>query len=592
MKKATHIAPALFALSLIFLGSCGSSPEAPEAPPEELAAVEEAPSPEVQALEKQLAQMTAALEDATVEPEEEIPVTAAEEVADLYLDPSEVFPVEIVDGVPMQMAMVVEESTSEEAEVPEAAIEAEETPAEVSDVVVAAAEPVEPESDEPESDEPLEITEADLIAMAQSLASPMFEDPGYIAPEPESEPEAEVDSSVELDGSTELAAEVVEGTEEAEAAEVAEDAMEDVVAVADDSEPTSDPEVAPEEEIAVALSADAVQAAIAESIASALESADSPEPATEVALEASEPVVEEDEVAVAAPWVEPIIWEHPSEPEEFVPDAAVETPVENTDETPEGELVAAAESLQIETVEDPSTAAALDASAASNLAEVFAFTSDLDPSTRLLLGPLCLADPSGMLARTSLSLVELVDTASELAAGPPEDPALVGLTRSDGAEFDPVPLEEAKLKDEPGLGMIWWGSDVPVEQVASSVEVQTPSCGRVRIILNSGDYVEGILHSVGKGQYWIDGDLGRFAVRAGLVSHVEHLPKPGLGQEVAGLQAGDLVRAKAKNGYIEGRLISMKDGEALIETAAGMRITLPDAEVEPLGKSKTRVVID
>lgn len=247
-----------------------------------------------------------------------------------------------------------------------------------------------------------------------------------------------------------------------------------------------------------------------------------------------------------------------------------------------------AQALDIQKVPVPSVATAV-----GNDWGAFQFMRSVPVEQRLLLAPLCAIDPSGGLAGISLAFQGINVSTNLVLEGAPQDPAVAGLTYSDGAEFDPVAIEPtASVVNEPGIGMIWWSTELPTSQVHAQSEVQTPSVGRVRIVLNSGDYVEGVMHSAGLGQYKIDGELGRFAVRAKLVSHIERLPKPGLGQQVKGLQAGDLVRAKVKTGYIEGRLISMKDGKALVETATGMRISLGDAEVEPMGQSKTRVVID
>ena len=249
-----------------------------------------------------------------------------------------------------------------------------------------------------------------------------------------------------------------------------------------------------------------------------------------------------------------------------------------------------ADALPIERVEVPAVAAALHPTEDWG---TFEFLRSLPLEDRALLAPLVVLDPSGGLALMGTGVRGLGEVTGMALSGPPQDPALDGLSYSDGSEFDPAPIDStAVVVDEPGIGMIWWSEEVPLAQIDATSEIQTPSVGRVRVVLHSGDYVEGSLHSVGQGNYWIDGDLGRFAVRGSLVSHVERLPKPGLGQQVTGLQAGDLVRAKVKTGYIEGRLISMKDDKALVETATGMRITIEGAEVEPMGKSKTRVIVD
>ena len=66
---------------------------------------------------------------------------------------------------------------------------------------------------------------------------------------------------------------------------------------------------------------------------------------------------------------------------------------------------------------------------------------------------------------------------------------------------------------------------------------------------------------------------------------------PFVAGELESLQAGDLVRVHTKSGFIEGRLVSAKGDDVLVETSDGMRITLDGSKVERLGDSETRVVL-
>ncbi|MFT4711047.1 MAG: hypothetical protein ACI8Q9_002185, partial [Planctomycetota bacterium] len=228
------------------------------------------------------------------------------------------------------------------------------------------------------------------------------------------------------------------------------------------------------------------------------------------------------------------------------------------------------------------------------IARSMAFLKDVPIATRAMAGPLFALDPSGLFGNLALGAALIEEGAGEVyaQAGPvAKDPNLPAGERL--AAAGPVLSDEEtkKLAEEPGLGWLWWDESVPSHHVSSEVDIQTPSVGRVRIVLESGDYVEGILHAVGKGLYWIDGDLGRFSVKYTLVSHVERLPKPGLGAEIEGLQAGDLVRVKMASGYVEGRMISAKGDSLLIETSDGIRMTLESTDVQRLGDSKTRVIV-
>ena len=228
------------------------------------------------------------------------------------------------------------------------------------------------------------------------------------------------------------------------------------------------------------------------------------------------------------------------------------------------------------------------------IARSMAFLEEVPMATRAMAGPLFALDPSGLLGNLALGASMIEKTAGQAIAhvGPAaKDPNLPAGERL--ASAGPVLSDEEtkKLAEEPSLGWLWWDEEVPSHHVGSKVDIQTPSVGRVRIVLASGDYVEGILYAVGKGLYWIDGDLGRFSVKHTLVSHVERLLKPGLGAEVEGLQAGHFVRVKLASGFVEGRLVSTKGDLLLIETNDGIRMTLESTDVERLGDSKTRVIV-
>lgn len=494
----------------------------------------------------------------------------------------------------------------------------------------------EPDAAPVEPEEPA-LTEAEIAKIEAELMLLEF-DPNRVAPvefedyyvpptpEPEEvavleEPPMEGALSEDEPAAEELVALVDEAAPEEQAA--AEEAAEELVVVAEELMPSADEAPASEMDAEPLVLGDAVTELEAEPAVEGelLGEADPLDAQGEVLAESSAPEAEEPLIAEAEQpeqlgaeadtEVAAVVTDAPdevsttepatAEPEDFAKFGAIQWEVVKTDPLVTVEPIAldaegtpveadpgGAAALTIEAVPVPTVATAMGAEW-----QAAAFLDDLPLAQRAVLGPLCVLDPSGGIASLSLAFDAVGQSSQSAAAGPPQDPALVGLTKVDGSQFDPQPIEpEVVAVDEPGIGLIWWSEELPTTQVDSPREVQTPSIGRVRVVMHSGDYVEGVMHSVGSGQYWIDGDLGRFAIRKGLVSHIERLPKPGLGQQVKGLQAGDLVRAKVKTGFIEGRLISLKDGKALVETATGMRITLSDVEVEPMGNSKTRVIVD
>ena len=111
--------------------------------------------------------------------------------------------------------------------------------------------------------------------------------------------------------------------------------------------------------------------------------------------------------------------------------------------------VIAAQAEQTELRNDANGAQALDiqkvpvppvATAVGNDWGAFQFTRSVTVEQRLLLAPLCAIDPSGGLAGISLAFQGISVSTNMVLEGAPQDPALAGLTYSDGAEFDPVSI--------------------------------------------------------------------------------------------------------------------------------------------------------
>ena len=606
--------PALFLPGIFLAASCGSSPDVAGTPPApELAqpAEDEVPPAEV-LLQEQLEAMSEALAAADVaaevehapepepvaepvveEPVLEEPVVVdeeevAEEVAELFYDPNELYPVDLFEGFDTGSDLVFEPVAEEPVEVADADVEPViEDAVEVADADV-----------EPVLEDAVEVADADVepvledaVEVAATDVEPVLEDAVEVAA---TDVEPVVEDAVEV-AATDVEP-VLEDVVEVAAVEL-EPVIEELLVVDADPAVEVDPAVDPD---VIELEVLAGPVADPEGDPEALFAVEpEPEPEPELAQEAVDPVEVPEEPVVPVEET-PDFVEQPEAAFDLDPilDAAVAAAEEPGLPDPTT-LVwfdpTEVDALTPELVETPDLHAARVAPVSlASLPPQLAFVGDLDPARRALVAPLLLLEPTGSVARMAADGPALFDT-TLLGIAPPEfvDPALAHLPgdrRIDGSEFDPQPVEDL-LVDDPGLGMIWWGDVVPFDHVDSATRIQTPSVGRVRVVLSSGDYVEGILHAVGDGDYWIDGDLGRFAIEAKKVSHVERMPKPGLGVEIKGLQAGDLVRVKVASGWVEGRLVSMKGEKVLVETAEGMRVTLSGDHVEPLGDSATRVVI-
>lgn len=554
--------------------STAPAPSGDAAEPAELANAELADQPAADALvAAEPAEPVAVVEEPALTPAERAKIEA--ELMLLSMDPGRVAPAEFDDfytpPAPEPEEVAAQEPVAADAEL---ALEVEAAPLAEDGIELVVLDATEQDADEAE---PSTLAlEDDAVIVMETAELEALANAAEQAPQSEGEALADADAAPEP-------------SDQAEGATLADMDAPDVLIPEADAALASELEQPAEADATMATALDAEGADMLEpALATATEPATEPqaEPAAELVAElpaepaaeqvAAEPAAEGDAFAKygAIQWE---VVEHTALLEPTLPD----TPSLNGSTSAEG-------ALDIQTVPVPQVATALGSEWGA-----LGFMQQLPVEERLLLAPLCALDPTGGVARLSLAMGQLSSASQAYVDGPPQDPSVDGLNYSNGAEFEPVPVDpKAVVINEPGIGMIWWSSDLPTEQVSAAAEIQTPSVGRIRLVLNSGDYVEGTLHSVGQNQYWLDGDLGRFAVRAGLVAHIERLPKPGLGQQIKGLQAGDLVRAKAKTGFIEGRLISMKDGKALVETATGMRITIEDAEVEPMGQSKTRVVVD
>jgi len=145
------------------------------------------------------------------------------------------------------------------------------------------------------------------------------------------------------------------------------------------------------------------------------------------------------------------------------------------------------------------------------------------------------------------------------------------------------------------LAGVWMGSSLPLEAVASSKRILTPSVGRVRVHLAAGDIFEGNLYAVGQKKVWLETRVGKMALLDWQIDRIEHILTPqgtaALGedgsQDLAGLAR---VRVRTPGGVFYGKLISQDGDIVSLITAEGGRLTLHDATVEPAGKSSTRIV--
>lgn len=121
---------------------------------------------------------------------------------------------------------------------------------------------------------------------------------------------------------------------------------------------------------------------------------------------------------------------------------------------------------------------------------------------------------------------------------------------------------------------------IPFGSISSKTKVLTPTVGKVRAVLQTGEIFEGSLYAVGEDSLWIDTSFGRMGLAASRVRSVVRIDPakgaPALGaagsQNSAGLER---VRIKTPGGTLYGKVIERVGDTATVITDEGARLTLP-----------------
>lgn len=130
---------------------------------------------------------------------------------------------------------------------------------------------------------------------------------------------------------------------------------------------------------------------------------------------------------------------------------------------------------------------------------------------------------------------------------------------------------------------------IPFASISSKTKVLTPTVGKVRAVLNTGEIFEGVLYAVGEESLWIDTQVGRMGLLATRVRSVLQIdtPKdaPALGaagsQNSTGLER---VRIKTRGGPIYGKVLERNGDQTTVITDDGARLTVASSEVESLSE--------
>lgn len=161
------------------------------------------------------------------------------------------------------------------------------------------------------------------------------------------------------------------------------------------------------------------------------------------------------------------------------------------------------------------------------------------------------------------------------------------------ATFDATLISRLDWVGDDPLEVIWRGTAVPMEAVASPARVIMPEVGSVRVFMHSSEVFEGRLVAMGQNRVEVETELGRMGLVGERVERVERLHLDPLEFE-GGLHdaaRGDLVRAKTVGGVLYGRVLNRKGNQVTLITDGGGKVTLTDPVIEPIG-SRRAIVVD
>jgi hypothetical protein len=152
-----------------------------------------------------------------------------------------------------------------------------------------------------------------------------------------------------------------------------------------------------------------------------------------------------------------------------------------------------------------------------------------------------------------------------------------------------------RVANENDYADLWLETTIPTEAIPGEKRLRTLNVGRVRALLDNGEYFEGNLYAVGQNRIWIQMDLGRISFDAAIVK--ELTPNGGAissqmaqAKAAAALAALPHVEVSIPGGTLSGRLIGQSDGFVTLISDSGMRCTVESDDVHPVTKNNSRVV--
>ncbi|MBL8857911.1 MAG: hypothetical protein JNL28_05355 [Planctomycetes bacterium] len=176
----------------------------------------------------------------------------------------------------------------------------------------------------------------------------------------------------------------------------------------------------------------------------------------------------------------------------------------------------------------------------------------------------------------------------------PEPVRAPGVTRVLPPSDTPIP-GAVRRATEADFADLWRAPEIPTAEISGDRKLLTLNVGRVRLMLQSGEYFEGDLYAVGMNRVWLNLDLGRISFEAATVREMKRITAPSAKAAFGKQKPEDLaglphVEVRMPGGSITGRMVGRDGNRITLVTDDGMRTVLDSSDVRPVTPRKTRVL--
>lgn len=160
----------------------------------------------------------------------------------------------------------------------------------------------------------------------------------------------------------------------------------------------------------------------------------------------------------------------------------------------------------------------------------------------------------------------------------------------DAGTLVPELLTSLEWAGQEDLDMLWRGTNVPMEAIASPARILMPRVGQVRIRMESGELFFGKMVAAGRQRVWIDVEQGRIALDGPKIVSIDRMAPGAAVEASAPVAMGKRVRVTVPGGYLFGRVLSEREGEFTIQPDQGGRVVLTSPVIEEVGSSRAIIV--